>query len=198
MNSKKEISVDKLKNIQVDRKTVNSGNDLTAFTKTDVAESTNGKIQIEYKKCFKKEIKVENIESMKTAILQQKDYSTPVVNEENYDLETANKANLVVQYIPQEENKNKVRVFSINPTDSLPDRVKDFPNKEAEVSLRLKGALTLGTIKSKTSTTIQNSYDGSMLSLEEKDNKIVRLHLITNSFDFECKNQSCLCLTKEY
>ena len=198
LNSKKEVAVDKLKNIQLDRKSVVAATDIKTAIPSNELQSSASKIQIEFKKCFKKETKVENLENMKSTLLQQKDYSSPVLNEENFELETADKKNLVVQHIPQEENKNKVRVFSINPTDGLPDRIKDFPNVGAEVSLRLKGALTLGTLKSKTSSTIQNAYDGSMLSLEEKDDKIVRIHLITTTFDFECKNQSCVCLTKEY
>lgn len=151
----------------------------------------------EYRKCFKKETSIQNLELMKTALLQQKDYSKPSLNEESYELVGNDKQELVVQYIPQEENENKVRVFAINPKDGLPDRIKDFPQNAGEISVRLKGALTMGSIKSKTVSTTQSAYDGSLLSIDQKDDKIIRIHLITSGFDFECKEQSCLCLKKE-
>lgn len=164
---------------------------------SDVKVSPREQIQEEFQKCFKKETSAENLESMKAVLLQQKDYSSPTLSEENYELVGQNNQNLVVQYIPLEENENKVRLFSINPADGLPDRIKDFPQYGSEVSLRLKGALSMGTIKSKSTSTTQSSYDGSMLSIEQKDDKVVRLHLMTNGFDFECKDKSCLCLKKE-
>ncbi len=198
VNPRKETSIDKLNNIRVSHVAAVSSGDSSAPQRADGISAQSEKIQNEFKRCFKKDAKVESFESMKAALLQQKDYSAPLLNEETFELETADKKNLVVQHIPQEENKNIVRVFSINPADGLPDRIKDFPNMAADVSLRLKGALSLGSLKGKSSSTVQNAYDGSMLSLEEKDNKIIRIHLITNNFDFECKNQSCVCLTKEY
>lgn len=154
-------------------------------------------IQEEFQKCFKKETSAQSLESMKSVLLQQKDYSSPSLSEENYELVSKDNQNLVVQYIPMEENENKVRVFSINPADGLPDRIKDFPQNSGEISLRLKGALSMGSVKSKTVSTTQSSYDGSMLSIEQKDDKVIRLHLITNGFDFECKELSCQCLKKE-
>ncbi len=195
---KKEVAVDKLKSIQVTKLGAISADISPAANSKEVAVTAVAKAQDEFKKCFKKESHFDNLENLKNLLLEQKDYSAPILNEENYELVTADNANLIVQHIPQEENKNQVRVFSINPTDGMPDRIKDFPYSGGDVSLRLKGALTLGTIKGKTSSTIQNAYDGSMLSLENRDDKIIRLHLITNNFDFECKNQSCICLTKEY
>lgn len=154
-------------------------------------------MQSEFQKCFKKESKAQNLESLKTILLQQKDFSSPSLSEESFELVTDDHKNLVVQHIPMEDSSNKVRVFSINPEDGMPDRIKDFPQNSAEISLRLKGALSLGVVKSKTTSTTQTSYDGSMLSIDEKDNKVVRLHLITTAFDFECKDQSCQCLKKE-
>lgn len=154
-------------------------------------------IQIEFKKCFNKEIKLQSLEGVKSALLQQRDFSAPALSEENFELTTDDKRNLVVQHIPMEENRNKVRVFLINPADGLPDRIKDFPNSEAELALRLKGALSMGTVKTKTTSTTQNSYDGSLLSMDLENEKVVRIHLITTSFDFECKEQSCQCLKKE-
>lgn len=154
-------------------------------------------IQEEFYKCFNKETSIQSLESMKTALLQQKDYSTPSLNEESYELVGNDQKDLVVQYIPQEENQNKVRVFSINPTDGLPDRIKNFPHNSGDVSVRLKGALSMGSVKSRTVSTTQSAYDGSLLSIDQKDDKIIRLHLITAGFDFECKEQSCQCLKKE-
>lgn len=154
-------------------------------------------IKSEFRKCFKKETNAKNIEEMKSTLLQQKDYSAPSLIEESYELTSEDQKELVVQHIPMEENENKVRVFSINPNDGLPDRIKDFPHSSAEISLRLKGALSMGTLKSKSNSTTQNSYDGSLLSIDEKNGKAIRLHLITASFDFECKEQSCQCLKKE-
>lgn len=158
---------------------------------------SSNQIQEEFQECFKKETSAQSLEAMKTVLLQQKDYSNPTLSEESYELIGKDNQILVVQYIPLEENENKVRVFSINPADGLPDRIKDFPQNSSEVSLRLKGALGMGSIKSKTTSTTQSSYDGSMLSIDQKDDKVIRLHLITNGFDFECKDQGCQCLKKE-
>lgn len=181
-----------------DQAQASNQNQLVASGDAAVANIEKGKnIQEEFKKCFKKETSVQTLEDMKENLLQQKDYSKPSVDEENYNLVTNEGQNLVVQHIPLEENENKVRVFSINPTDGLPDRIKDFPQNSAEVSLRLKGALGMGSIKSKTISTIQSAYDGSLLSIDQKDEQVIRIHLITTSFDFECKEQSCLCLKKD-
>lgn len=164
---------------------------------TTVVKQREESIKLEFKKCFKKETSAKNIEEMKSTLLQQKDYSASSLIEETYELVSEDQKELVVQHIPMEENENKVRVFSINPNDGLPDRIKDFPHSTAEISLRLKGALSMGTLKSKSNSTTQNSYDGSLLSIDEKGGKAIRLHLITGSFDFECKEQSCQCLKKE-
>ncbi len=158
---------------------------------------SSNRIQDEFIKCFSKETSAQNLETLKNVLLQQKDYSSPTLSEENFELVGKDNQSLVVQYIPMEENQNRVRVFSINPADGLPDRIKDFPQINAEVSLRLKGALSMGSVKSKTTSTTQSSYDGSMLSIDQKDEKIIRLHLITSGFDFECKDQTCQCLKKE-
>ncbi len=158
------------------------------------AEST---IQDQFKKCFKRGKKLENIEDVLKTILQQQDYSPAVISEESYELTTSDNNNLVIQVIPQEEDKNQVRVFSISQSDGLPDRIKEFPESNAPPPIRLKGALSLGTMKSKSRSITQTSYDGSMLSIDTKNEKTVRLHLITKNFEFECKNQNCLCLTKE-
>jgi hypothetical protein len=154
-------------------------------------------LSVEFKKCFNKEIKNENFDGAVANLMAQKDFSQPVTSEENYELMSAENQPLVVQYLPQEDNSNKVRVFSINTQDGFPDRIKDFPQSHAETSLKLKGALSLGEIKSKMISTTQTAFDGSMLSIDKKDQKVIRAHLITRSFDFECKNQSCLCLKKE-
>jgi len=164
-----DISLSKSNNLKV-----KSGDESTVVSAKAGLQNT---IQDEFKKCFNKETSVQSLESMKTTLLQQKDYSSPSLNEENYELVGNDQKELVVQYIPQEENQNKVRVFSISPTDG-----------------RLKGALSMGSVKSKSISTTQSSYDGSLLSIDQKDDKIIRIHLITAGFDFECKEQSCQCL----
>lgn len=190
--NKKKLEDLSLSNQNSDGNKISEGNAVKSTKGVSV-----GRIQDEFQKCFKKETTAQNLESIKTVLLQQKDYSRPSLSEESYELVSQDNQSLVVQYIPMEENENKVRVFSINPQDGLPDRIKDFPQNSAEVSLRLKGALSMGSVKNKTTSTIQSSYDGSMLSIDQKDNKVIRLHLITSGFDFECKDESCQCLKKE-
>ena len=160
-------------------------------------EKSEHVVQLEFKKCFKKQVQSEDLQEIMAELLRQKDYAPPILSEESYELQTIDDKSLVVQVLPEEEEKNKVRVFAINKLDGLPDRIKDFPEVNSPFVQKLNGALSLGTLKSKGVSTNQMAYDGSMLSIDKKDEKVVRLHLITKSFEFECKNQSCLCLTKE-
>jgi hypothetical protein len=151
----------------------------------------------EFKKCFKRNIESESFETILAAIKRQRSFSEPIVTSENYELLTSDQKEVVVQFIPQEEERNRVRVFKINPVDGFPDRIKDFPNSESSIEKRLVGALSLGQQQSKTVSTTQNSYDGSLLALDITNGRLVRIHLSAGSIDFECKNQSCICLSKE-
>ncbi len=151
----------------------------------------------EFDKCFKSGPTSDTFAGVLQFIKKRINFSDPITISENYELISASQKEIVVQYISQEEDKNKVRVFTINAKDGLPDRLKEFPNSDSSAETRLVGALSLGQLKNKTTSTTQNAYDGSVLNLDQSNDQIIRIHLMTNSFDFECKNQNCFCLKKE-
>lgn len=153
--------------------------------------------ETEFKKCFKKELSDYSEENLIHYILKFRDFGAVVIAEENYELIDLENKKIIVQYFPQEDEINKVRVFLINPQDGLPDRIKEFPFSNSDTANKLKGALTLGRLNSKNISTQQVAYDGTMLSLDKESDKIIRTHLIAKDFEFECKTKLCICLKKE-
>lgn len=172
-------------------------NVLSVSDSADAVAALEESIQFEYRKCFRRNTSAQSLDAMKALLLKQRDFSNPSTIHENYELITSDQRKMVVQHVPMDDSLNQVRVFEINPTDGTPNRIQDFSRPSADVSLRLKDALDLGTVQTKTVATTQNAYDGALLTFDEINGKLARLHLITSDFDFECKEQSCLCLKKE-
>lgn len=109
-----------------------------------------------------------------------------------YQLMTKSNEELVIQHIPSEESKNQVRVFK-TAADGFPDRIKKFPNSNASEKLRLKGALTLGTLTKQIEKFKIVNADRSVLAYEKSNNEITRLDFTIGRNQLICEDQRCQC-----
>ncbi len=100
---------------------------------------------------------------------------------------------MAVQYIPDDEKKNQVRVFEISKADGLPDRIHDFPSASAAVEKRLEGALSLGALVQKTITTQQEGGQGETLEIEKTKDTTSRVRYSEPGLEFSCDGNKCEC-----
>lgn len=110
-----------------------------------------------------------------------------------YQLFGPNNEQIVVQNIPQEEMKNKIRVFK-TAADGFPDRIKDFPNAAAgSIEDRLQGALTLGRLQLKIDKYQAISSSGTKLDYDKSENKITKINLSQGRTQLTCEQGQCSC-----
>jgi hypothetical protein len=118
--------------------------------------------------------------------------SNEAIDSTEYQLLTRSNEELVVQHIPNEEQKNKVRVFKTGP-DGFPDRIKTFPHSAEAEDLRLIGALSLGTLNKKIEKYKTENNDRSILTYEKSNGEITRLDFINGRNQLICEDQLCQC-----
>lgn len=141
--------------------------------------------------CFPTYAGPASLSALASELKARREFLPPTLVEENVELVTARGEKRVVQLLPAEADP--VRVFSISPEDGFPDRIRDFPGRNAGLRARLAGALSTGKIVSATRTDTRSAADGAELTLETSAGEVVALRFRDEGVDFECAPKGCSC-----
>lgn len=155
------------------------------------AEKKINNISLEKCGSYLKEIDTNNFNTVLNEIIKKNNLLEPKLDMTEYQLQTKSNEEIVVQHIPSEEDRNIIRVFKMA-DDGFPDRIKEFPNANGEIKLRLQGALSLGALIKKIEK-LKTKSKHQELMVEKSNNAITRVDFINGKNQLICEDQLCEC-----